>query len=243
MKALSFCALLSLLGISLQAQQYMVQLAVYDRTVPDSHWAGLGERIFHSKDHNDFHRYFIGKYSAETADAKADEMRGKGYRSVRVIGEGEFNQACVCFFTEAPSELTVRLRSIFFDFDKYDLRPDARARLDQLVQNLRANPDYRVTLLAHTDGKGSDEYNDNLSMNRARSARTYLTGRGIAASRIKMDTFGKKRPIAKNNLADGRDTPQGRQFNRRVELVVTDAQGDPINVVEPIEVPDELRAE
>ena len=243
MKTISLFSLLVLGSIALQAQQYMVQLAVYDRTVPDSHWSGLNERIFHSKDHNDFHHYFIGKYSAETADAKAGEMRGKGYRSVRVIGEGEFNQACVCFFTEAPAELTVRLRSIFFDFDKYNLRGDARARLDQLVQNLQANPSYHVTLMAHTDGKGSDAYNDNLSMNRARSARTYLTGRGIAASRIKMDTFGKKRPIAKNNLADGRDTPQGRQFNRRVELVVTNAGGAPINVVEPIEVPEELKAD
>ena len=242
MKTLYVFPLFILCSLGLQAQQYMVQLAVYDRTVPDSHWSGLSERIFHSKDHNDFHHYFIGKYSAEAADAKADEMRAEGYRSVRVIGEGEFNQACVCFFTEAPKELTANLRSIFFDFDKYDLRSDARIRLDQLLSNLQKNPTYRVQLLAHTDGKGSDAYNEVLSMNRAKAARNYLTRRGVASSRIDIDTFGERRPIAKNTLADGRDTARGRQFNRRVEINVLDAEGTVLNVVEPIVVPEELKS-
>jgi peptidoglycan-associated lipoprotein len=104
---------------------------------------------------------------------------------------------------------------IHFDFDKSDLRDDARATLDAKIPVLTANPDVVIRVAGHTDERGSVEYNIALGQRRAASAKRYLTERGIAANRIETVSFGEGRPVA-----DGHDESAWAQ-NRRDEFEIT----------------------
>jgi peptidoglycan-associated lipoprotein len=104
---------------------------------------------------------------------------------------------------------------IHFDFDKSDLRDDARAALDAKIPVLVANPDVNIRIAGHTDERGSVEYNIALGQRRAASAKRYLTERGIAANRIETVSFGEGRPVA-----EGHDESAWAQ-NRRDEFEIT----------------------
>ena len=115
----------------------------------------------------------------------------------------------------------------------------ASRELDDLIAILREFPSYTTHLRAHTDAKGSNSYNDALSLRRADSAKRYLMARGIAGNRIKTSTYGEETPIAKNDNG-GQDLPEGRQLNRRVEMKVTQGGSD-VGKVEDIYVPTHLQ--
>ena len=108
----------------------------------------------------------------------------------------------------------VRLNNVFFDFDKWDLRPESFVELDRVVKLLSENPAIEIEMSAHTDSKGSDDYNFKLSDNRAKSVKEYILSKGIAASRITSQGYGETKPVATN------DTDDGRQLNRRVEFKI-----------------------
>jgi outer membrane protein OmpA-like peptidoglycan-associated protein len=108
----------------------------------------------------------------------------------------------------------VRLNNVFFDFDKWDLRPESFFELDRVAKLLRENRAIEIEISAHTDSKGSDDYNFKLSDNRARSVMEYIISKGIDASRIKSQGYGETKPIATN------ETDDGRQLNRRVEFTI-----------------------
>lgn len=122
----------------------------------------------------------------------------------------------------APIEIgqVFRLNNVFFDFDKYTLRPESSLELDRVVTFLNQYPNIEIEMSAHTDSKGSDEYNMTLSDNRARSVKEYIISKGIAATRIISQGYGESKPVANNNNADGTDNPEGRQLNRRVEFKI-----------------------
>lgn len=107
------------------------------------------------------------------------------------------------------------LRGVNFDFDRATLTTDARAILDNVAEELNAYPDLEVELSGHTDSRGSDAYNQDLSDRRAASVRRYLGEQGVAISRLTAVGFGETRPVADN------DSDDGRERNRRVELKVT----------------------
>nr|WP_240348244.1 OmpA family protein [Longitalea arenae] len=108
----------------------------------------------------------------------------------------------------------VRLNNVFFDFDKWDLRPESNVELDRVVKLLKENPAIEIELSAHTDSKGSDEYNFRLSDNRAKSCVEYIISKGIPASRIVSKGYGESMPVSEN------ETDEGRQLNRRVEFKI-----------------------
>lgn len=112
---------------------------------------------------------------------------------------------------------------VLFDFDRYELRPEAGPILRRLVEQVRERvPRARWQVEGHTDAKGSDAYNDRLSQHRAESVRRWLTREGgVPAGDIVTVGFGERRPVAPNTHPDGRDNPEGRQLNRRVEILVT----------------------
>lgn len=114
---------------------------------------------------------------------------------------------------------------VLFDFDKHDLRPDALATLDKLAALLGGFPERAVDVHGHTDAKGSDDYNDALSQRRAEAVHRYLADHDDSPRRrYETRGFGEKRPVAPNTHPDGSDDPQGRQKNRRVEVVLRAAQ-------------------
>lgn len=113
-----------------------------------------------------------------------------------------------------------RLNNVFFDFDKYSLRPESFVELDRVVAFLNEYPNIEIEMSAHTDSKGSDEYNMTLSDNRAKSVREYIISKRIAAARIVSQGYGETKPVANNSNADGTDNPEGRQLNRRVEFKI-----------------------
>jgi OmpA-OmpF porin, OOP family len=108
----------------------------------------------------------------------------------------------------------VRLNNVFFDFDKWDLRPESFVELDRVVKLLSENPAIEIEMSAHTDSRGSDDYNFKLSDNRARSVMEYIISKGIATSRIISKGYGETKPVVPN------DTDENRQLNRRVEFTI-----------------------
>lgn len=108
----------------------------------------------------------------------------------------------------------VRLNNVFFDFDKWDLRPESFVELDRVVKLLKENPAIEIEMSAHTDSRGSDEYNFKLSDNRARSVMEYIISKGISKSRIISQGYGETKPVVDN------DTDENRQLNRRVEFKI-----------------------
>ena len=119
-----------------------------------------------------------------------------------------------CSFTAAELNSQKVLKVIYFDFDKYDLRADARATLAQNAQWLKANPSWRIQIEGHCDERGTNEYNMALGDRRANSARAYLISAGVPASRVRTISYGEERPAVQGNT----DSAWAR--NRRGNFVV-----------------------
>ncbi len=111
--------------------------------------------------------------------------------------------------------LVVNLSDVLFDTAKFTLRPEAREKLAKISGIILAYPDLRLAIEGNTDSVGSDEMNQELSERRAGAVLDYLANQNIPASSMTSHGFGKTQPIASN------DTPEGRQQNRRVELIVS----------------------
>ncbi len=110
---------------------------------------------------------------------------------------------------------------IYYDLDKSNIRPDAAAELDKIVQVLKDNPAISIELGSHTDARASASYNLKLSQRRAESAVKYIIEHGIEASRIKAKGYGETQLI--NGCSDGVDcSEEAHQENRRTEFKITD---------------------
>jgi len=111
--------------------------------------------------------------------------------------------------------LIVNMSDVLFDTAKYTLKPGAREKLSKVAGILLAYPGLNIEVDGHTDNIGSDEFNQNLSDQRAESVRAYLVAQGVLTGSVTAKGFGKTQPVGTN------DTAAGRQINRRVELVVS----------------------
>jgi outer membrane protein OmpA-like peptidoglycan-associated protein len=111
--------------------------------------------------------------------------------------------------------LVVNMSDVLFDSGKFTLRPLAREKLAKISGIVLAYPTLRLAVEGNTDSVGTEMFNQQLSEQRAQGVRTYLTQQGIPESSTTATGFGKSRPIASN------ETSEGRQQNRRVELVVS----------------------
>lgn len=123
---------------------------------------------------------------------------------------------------ETASEIRIMLPAdILFDFDKADIRPSAASALHQTADLIRTRATGLVKVEGHTDAKGSAAYNQRLSKQRADAVRLWLIQNGNFRS-VTFVTMGfaASHPIAPNTRPDGADDPEGRQRNRRVELVL-----------------------
>lgn len=114
---------------------------------------------------------------------------------------------------------------VTFDFDKATIQPGARATLDQLAALIAAGGPGEIMIEGHTDAKGDDAYNKKLSEERAAAVKAYLVEKGAEPARLKTIGLGELRPVAPNAAADGSDDEEGRQRNRRVEVILPKAAG------------------
>ena len=120
--------------------------------------------------------------------------------------------------------LIVSMSDVLFDTGKYSLKPGAREKLAKVAGILLAYPALNIEVGGYTDNVGSDEMNQTLSENRARSVRDYLVQQGVSTNSVSARGFGNTLPVASN------DNSSGRQQNRRVELLVSgEAIGSPFN--------------
>ena len=114
----------------------------------------------------------------------------------------------------AKSEKVTFAADAFFDFDKSVLKPEGRAKLDDLVSKMGGLNLEVIIAVGHTDSIGTDAYNQRLSVRRAEAVKSYLVGKGIERNRIYTEGKGEKQPVASNKTAEG------RAKNRRVEIEV-----------------------
>lgn len=118
------------------------------------------------------------------------------------------------YLTPIEVGTTVRLNNIFFDFDKTTLKSESYVELDKVVDFLKNNATVEIEIAGHTDSKGSDDYNLNLSQGRAQAVVDYLISQGIDDYRLIAKGYGESVPLETN------DTDEGRAINRRVEFTV-----------------------
>jgi outer membrane protein OmpA-like peptidoglycan-associated protein len=142
-------------------------------------------------------------------DAAVDQRDQATAQAARLQAEVDQLKA-----TPTPRGLVLTLGDVLFDTGRAELNPGAARKLDQLGQFLNEHKDRRVQIDGFTDSVGSDAYNEELSRRRADAVKAALLSRGVDASRIGTEGYGKAYPVANNNDSGG------RQLNRRVEVVI-----------------------
>jgi outer membrane protein OmpA-like peptidoglycan-associated protein len=114
------------------------------------------------------------------------------------------------------TDALITLNSIFFNFDKADLKPESFPELDRVVKLMNDQSSITIEIAGHTDSIGTEEYNQWLSQRRANTVQRYLVSKGIGTNRIKAIGFGELKPVATN-----KQEKNGRELNRRVEFKIT----------------------
>ncbi|MBC7946848.1 MAG: OmpA family protein [Chitinophagaceae bacterium] len=144
------------------------------------------------------------KFFAQSENLNLDSLVQAGYKEIHKD----------LYLVPIEIGQVVRLNNVFFDFDKWDLRAESHLELNRVVKLLEENPSIEIEMSAHTDSRGSDDYNFKLSDNRARSVMEYILSKGISPTRIRSQGYGETKPVVPN------DTDENRQLNRRVEFTI-----------------------
>jgi outer membrane protein OmpA-like peptidoglycan-associated protein len=144
-------------------------------------------------------------------------------RTVEVPRGGAFQVqgANVVVEKETPRGTTLTVQNdVLFDFDRAELKPEAAEALGRVVDIVRQRKPRAVLVVGHTDSVGPDAYNDQLSRRRAEAVRDWIaTNGGGGLPPLSVEGKGEREPVAPNSV-DGRDNPEGRQRNRRVEVLL-----------------------
>jgi outer membrane protein OmpA-like peptidoglycan-associated protein len=163
---------------------------------------------------------------ARAAAAEADRLRQQAEKDKADLRAKLLQQLNSVLETHDTARgLIANMGDVLFETGKYELKPEARERLARVSGILLAYSSLKVAIEGHTDSTGSDEFNQRLSEQRAEAVRDYLVSQGVAAGGITARGFGSMQPVASN------DTAEGRQHNRRVELVLS---GDAIGTTSDV---------
>lgn len=162
---------------------------------------------------------------ARAAAAQSESLRQQAEKEKQELRARLLQQLNSILATrDSARGLVANMSDVLFRSGSFELLPAARERLAKVSGIVLAYPSLHVAIEGHTDSVGSDQYNQDLSEHRAQSVRDYFVQQGIQSSAIEANGFGKTDPVASN------DTPEGRQQNRRVELVLSgDAIGNTID--------------
>lgn len=199
-----------LLASPAAASQYFVTLTA---TSSDEQISSFREIEFAASTFHERTEQSSGSFSSEASSFGLkdmdDDTRLKTEHTLVKLGAKQVNGRIL---VSLPSD-------VLFDFDKSNIRPDAEATLSRLSEVLITMHNSRVAITGHTDSKGSNDYNDKLSIHRANSVKGWLENHGVA-SRITTAGMGERSPVVPNQTASGADDPAGRQKNRRVEFII-----------------------
>jgi len=157
---------------------------------------------------------------AEEVSPEPEEIAEKEVaESVEVVAEPEeVDVEPVEVDTELVEVARVELKPVLFGFDKYSLTEEGKKTLDKLAKLLSKEDQIKVVLIGYADPLGPESYNLVLSKRRAEAAMKYLVSKGVNSDQLKAAGKGETDFIAINTWPDGRDNPEGRRFNRRVEF-------------------------
>ena len=155
----------------------------------------------------------VNQDSIDAARRTAEEARAKA-------AAAEEARRTAAMLSSVRAEL---VKTIYFDYDKDEIREDQRIALDAKVPILTANPSVRIRIAGHTDSRGSDEYNLALGQRRSAAAKRYLVSRGVPEGRIEVVSFGEERPAAQG------DSEESWAKNRRDEFEIISG-GDSLRV-------------
>lgn len=157
------------------------------------------------------------KQAAERARAQAAEQDAQRARAATAALRAQLLQQLNALLqtTDSPRGLVVNMGDVLFDFGKYNLKPDTKITLAKLAGIIQSHPGLHLAIEGHTDNIGSDEANMKLSQQRGDTVREFLVQQGLAADAVTAVGLGKAEPVADNT------TNEGRQKNRRVEIIVS----------------------
>lgn len=158
------------------------------------------------------------KASAQN-NAQAAEAARQDALSARADAETSAQQLAALQAEQTKRGMVMTLSDVLFDTGKSTLKPGADLALNRLGEFMRQNPDTRLIVEGHTDSRGSDEYNQQLSQQRAQAVSDALANRGVTNGRVQVVGRGEGYPVASN------DSAEGRQQNRRVEIIFSDTRG------------------
>ena len=162
----------------------------------------------------------------QQTEQQADEARRQAEQAQQRAQRAESNQAQlrqrlmaqlneILATRDSARGLIVSMPDVLFDTGSANLKPTARERLAKVAGILLAYPDMRIEVDGYTDSTGNPMFNERLSQDRAASVQSYLSQQGVSSSAMSIHGFGEANPIASN------ESVEGRQQNRRVELVVS----------------------
>ncbi|GAA4412584.1 OmpA family protein [Nibrella viscosa] len=172
----------------------------------------------------------FGKYPLQEGKDYTVLVERKGYLTRRVPFTMQGRSIPEVFLTKPQTDTTFNvdvlldratlnrtfvLENIYYDLDKYNIRPDAAEELDKLVTILKDNPTLKIELSSHTDVRAPDAYNMRLSQNRAKAAVDYIVSRGIDPERLVAKGYGETQLVVKNA-----QTEEEHQRNRRTEFKI-----------------------
>jgi len=222
----------------LLAQDFRVQIAAYGERMKPSFFKERGiENYVETTDQLGLYRYFAGAYKTrDEAEVVRKEVAAKGFPYALIIDLEEQRVLCgagcpyfrngTVYVNDPQRQETTN--TIYFEFGRYSLTPDAKAVLNRFYEQLRDNPALKLKIHGFTDGIGSRDANLLLSANRSRSARNYLAYKGIRVDRMLMEVFGEGNPVLANKDEgdDKTDSPENRKWNRRVVLLLVNNFGE-----------------
>lgn len=199
------------------AKDYWIQVATYGEKVSKDYFEEAGvSNVVQKLDQTKIYRYYIKGFNNESsAEAVKEAVVDKGFRYAKVVDMEEFRAKCA-----AACPPKQKFKKIYFNYDKADLKAKSRKTLNEVSRIVKSDPDLVVEVQGHTDSRGAERYNLNLSENRAKQAQTFLVRRGIPRNRVMTKYYGESDPVALNVDNDGKDSKVGRRFNRRVEILI-----------------------
>jgi outer membrane protein OmpA-like peptidoglycan-associated protein len=237
---LSFFCLLFFGFSHLSAQDFRVQIASYEKPMPDTFFHEKGVQNFIvSHDMMGMYRYFVGSYrTRDDAEMVRQEMVESGFpfttvidlEEQRVLAETDCPYERPGYFRKQEPKQGAALHTVFFDFGRSTLSEESKVELNAVCQKMKDNANLTLNLHGHTDAIGDAKANVQLATERARAARDYLINKGILANRMYIKVFGESAPQAANAEEDndgqkGADLPENRKWNRRVELMLKEESG------------------